>query len=119
MICGMWTCEDKLLIRAYLHALCSATNRMLEALGPRLQRLSIGYDDETCDSNDYDGDAWESEEYYPPDSPAPTILQRCPLLEKLVLYGSPWPGNAAEVFRMTSCLAITNGSLHMLSADLP
>lgn len=64
---------------------------MLQALGPRLQHLAIGYRTNTPV-------IYIPERLHQPqDSLAPTVLRHCPLLEQLTLQQDPWPGDIAEV----------------------
>jgi hypothetical protein len=70
-----------------LRALCSATSSMLEALGPQLRRLSIGYSQGVLKGHQCTAQ----------DSLAPAILKHCVLLQALQLGGDAWPAAPAEV----------------------
>jgi hypothetical protein len=77
---------------------CSAMNDMFKALGPRLQRLTIGYDiDNTFNALGHNPDQCTVR-----DSLASSILRHCSQLAQLKLQHDLWPGDTAEVAAKTT-----------------
>lgn len=73
---------------------------MLQALGPRLQHLAIGYDINHQE---------RTHQCTPQDSLAPSILKHCPQLAELTLEHDLWPGDTvtAQVAATTAATCVS------------